>query len=117
MVLPDDATGKTMKTKKVITAAIKHIREFTLETMKNRGIENLDEQVIKWVVTVPAIWSHKAKQFTREAALEVLISLLSLRNDTVLTSDFGFLEHIKFSRRLGCNKNTSNFPGEDIILL
>ena len=28
-----------------------------------------------------------------------------------------FLEHIKFSRRLGCNKNTSNFPGEDVILL
>ena len=28
-----------------------------------------------------------------------------------------FLEHIKFSRRLGGNKNTSNFPGEDIILL
>ena len=26
------------------------------------------------------------------------------------------LEHLKFSRRLGSNKNTSRFPGEDIIL-
>ena len=28
-----------------------------------------------------------------------------------------FLEHIKFSRRLRCNKNTSNFPGEDNSLI
>lgn len=31
---------------------------------------------ILWVVTVPAMWSEKAKQFMREAALNVSFKLL-----------------------------------------
>ena len=32
---------------------------------------NLDESHIRWVLTVPAIWNEKAKQFMRMAAVEV----------------------------------------------
>ena len=31
----------------------------------------LDEKLIRWVITVPAIWSDASKQFMREAALKV----------------------------------------------
>ena len=33
--------------------------------------EQLEEQDIHWVLTVPAIWNDVAKQFMREAAEEV----------------------------------------------
>jgi len=39
--------------------------------MEKRGVQHSSEHVINWVITVPAIWSNKAKQFTREAAVQV----------------------------------------------
>ena len=36
-----------------------------------------DPGKIRWVLTVPAIWSDGAKQFMRESAYKVLVSLLS----------------------------------------
>ena len=39
----------------------------------------VDEKMIRWVLTVPAIWTDSAKQFMREAAFQVTVqsSLLS----------------------------------------
>ena len=36
-------------------------------------VEDFTVEDIQWVLTVPAIWSPRAKQFMREAAYEVLI--------------------------------------------
>ena len=36
----------------------------------------LDENMIRWVITVPAIWSYSSKQFMREAALKVCTGYL-----------------------------------------
>jgi hypothetical protein len=35
------------------------------------GQDVIDPRDINWVLTVPAIWSDAAKQFMREAAVEV----------------------------------------------
>ena len=35
------------------------------------GDDNYNTDDIQWVLTVPAIWTPKAKQFMREAAYEV----------------------------------------------
>ena len=70
-MLLTDVSGKTMNAKIVFTSAIKFIREFALEVMSKRGVEYSSENEINWVITVPAIWSNKAKQFTRESAIAV----------------------------------------------
>ena len=36
------------------------------------------EDLIKWVITVPAIWSDEAKTFMRDAAFEVIFCLPGL---------------------------------------
>ena len=43
--------------------------KYQYETFVNRTLE---EKLIRWVITVPAIWSDASKQFIREAALKVL---------------------------------------------
>ncbi|OWF37229.1 Heat shock 70 kDa protein 12B [Mizuhopecten yessoensis] len=47
--------------------AIRYLREHLLETL-HRQMDGFDEDMIRWVLTVPAIWSDGAKQFMREAA-------------------------------------------------
>jgi molecular chaperone DnaK (HSP70) len=50
---------------------LKFLRQHILNEVlpKEFGKEFLARQLIKYVVTVPAIWSHKATDLTREAAL------------------------------------------------
>ena len=63
----EDECGKRMKAMDVFSAMIKFMMNHMISQCKNQtsGIEETD---IKWVVTVPAIWSDTAKQFMREAA-------------------------------------------------
>jgi len=62
-----------MKALHVFTAAIKFLREFLLyKELPNRGHRNeLFDNEIMWVITVPAIWDNAAKQFMRDAAIKV----------------------------------------------
>jgi len=66
-----DASGKKMNAMRVFSAVFKFLRDFVLGVMEKQGIKSLREDEIKWVVTVPAIWSNKAKQFMKEAAAKV----------------------------------------------
>jgi len=72
-----DRFDKKMLAIDVLTAAIKYIREFVLQEMEKRGIKQLNEHEINWVITVPAIWSNAAKQFMRQAAQLVGILLMT----------------------------------------
>ncbi|XP_071125469.1 heat shock 70 kDa protein 12A-like [Mytilus edulis] len=65
-----DITGKTMKAIKVFSASIRYLKEHLLGALhksfvRDSYISNTD---IHWVLTVPAIWEMKAKQFMRDAA-------------------------------------------------
>jgi len=69
-----DETGKQMKALDVLTAAIKFMRQYLLDSLIQRGAERkLADNEIAWVITVPAIWNNAAKQIMRRAAENVNI--------------------------------------------
>ncbi|XP_057299310.1 heat shock 70 kDa protein 12B-like isoform X2 [Hydractinia symbiolongicarpus] len=60
--------GKLMTALQVFSEAIRFFKEHCLNAINNRSPNNMMEvDRVKWVLTVPAIWSHAAKQFMREA--------------------------------------------------
>jgi len=64
---------KPMNALYVFTAAIKYLKEFLFNIeLPNRGDHNeVFDNEITWVITVPAIWANAAKQFMRDAATKV----------------------------------------------
>ena len=77
----EDSQRKTMCALDVFTAAVKALKDHLIGTLMQRDRENLDrgqglgannyEDLIHWVLTVPAIWDDAAKQFMRESAINV----------------------------------------------
>ena len=62
--------GKTMPAMKVFSESIRYLREQLLKECKRQST-GVDDSDIRWVITVPAIWTDTAKKFMREAAEEV----------------------------------------------
>ena len=62
-----------MKALDVFTTAINYLREFLLKELVKRGgnQEEIQNNDISWVITVPTIWDNAAKQFMRIAAKKV----------------------------------------------
>ena len=58
---------------KVFAHSIQFMKEQALKLISNGAGEDFQESDIQWVLTVPAIWTPRAKQFMREAAYEVRI--------------------------------------------
>lgn len=66
------ANGETVKAKKVFAHSIRFLKDEAIKVIRQRtGDDNYNTDDIQWVLTVPAIWTPKAKQFMREAAYEV----------------------------------------------
>ncbi|MEQ2189185.1 hypothetical protein GOODEAATRI_022640, partial [Goodea atripinnis] len=63
------ANGKRMKLLKVFTESLRFLKDDALNTINSQinGIQ-FDASDFIWVLTVPVIWSHLARQFMREAA-------------------------------------------------
>lgn len=76
----EDVTGKRYPAHKIFTLSIKamvgHFREF----LKKTNLSEIGLDDIKWVLTVPAIWSDAAKKFMRQCATDAGIpdSMLQL---------------------------------------
>ena len=61
-----------MKAIDVFSSAISFFKDHLIESVKQRNAGNgITVESIRWVLTVPAIWSDSAKQFMREAAEKV----------------------------------------------
>lgn len=58
---------------KVFSESLRFLMNNFLETLQER-IPSIPMHYISWVLTVPAIWTNKAKEFMRIAALEVLVN-------------------------------------------
>ena len=103
-----DQTGKKMKALDVLTAAIKHMKQFLLDQLKTRGAKRkLADNEITWMITVPAIWNNAAKQIMRRAAEKVsgyFYFFHSLHNLIVnLINHLSYnLLYINFFRQAGC---------------
>jgi hypothetical protein len=68
-----------LQTSQIITIKF----EDTKETLKSIDIR---EDEIKWVLTVPAIWSDQAKDFMRKSAEKVYINKSLSRMSSLLLS-------------------------------
>lgn len=65
-----DVTGKKMPAIEVFGKSIKALTDHFMRLLETEGI-NIKWPEIRWVLTVPAIWSDKAKQVMRESAEQV----------------------------------------------
>lgn len=61
-----------MKAKTVFAHSVRFLKDEAINVIRQRtGDDKYNTDDIQWVLTVPAIWTPKAKQFMREAAYEV----------------------------------------------
>ena len=63
----EDVAGKSVPAMKVFGTSIKALMDHLCLTFTERGFE-IEPMDIRWVLTVPAIWSDAAKQFMRKSA-------------------------------------------------
>ncbi|XP_076112735.1 heat shock 70 kDa protein 12B-like [Mytilus galloprovincialis] len=63
----EDITGRTLPAIDVFSLSIRALKDHLLEELEKQGT-GLKVDEIKWVLTVPAIWSDSAKQFMRASA-------------------------------------------------
>ena len=68
--LIEDETGKQLPALVVFSESIKYLKDTLLEEA-NKQQTDIRTEDIKWILTVPAIWSDPAKTFMRRAAVEV----------------------------------------------
>lgn len=67
-MLIEDIAKKKFPAIQVFSLSIKALKDHFEKNMEKQGKKTTE---IKWVLTVPAIWSDSAKQFMREAAILV----------------------------------------------
>ena len=66
------ANGKLLQAKVVFAHSIKFLKDEAVKIIRQEtGDDGYSVDDIQWVLTVPAIWTPRAKQFMREAAYEV----------------------------------------------
>lgn len=66
----EDDKRKKMEAMKVFSSAICYLKDQLLTQCINQ-FTNINDSDINWVITVPAIWNDRSKQFMREAAEKV----------------------------------------------
>ncbi|XP_071139902.1 heat shock 70 kDa protein 12A-like [Mytilus edulis] len=62
--------GKEISAKFLFSSSIKFLKDHFLKAVFDRQI-SFQEDKIKWISTVPAIWTDSCKQFMRESATEL----------------------------------------------
>ena len=66
------ANGVKLNARTVFARSIRFLKDEAIKVIRQRtGDDNYNTDDIQWVLTVPAIWTPKAKQFMRESAYEV----------------------------------------------
>jgi hypothetical protein len=65
-----DDKGLSLSAMKVFSEGIRYLKDHLIMTSDEKGV-GLRFEEVHWVLTVPAIWNDSAKQFMREAAIEV----------------------------------------------
>ncbi len=64
--------GEQMKAMTVFSESLRYLKDHALKRIEmNTSEKRFIASDITWILTVPAIWHAAAKQFMREAAIEV----------------------------------------------
>lgn len=69
----EDVRGREYSAKHVFTLLIRALVDRFKEAFKRQNLSDIRDGDIKWVLTVPAIWSDTAKKFMRHCARDVSI--------------------------------------------
>lgn len=72
-----DIKDKELLSLHVFSHSIEYLKKNCLEKFKKQDYQECMDGIL-WVLTVPAIWDDAAKQFMREAAIEVKVMILCL---------------------------------------
>ncbi|XP_068800025.1 heat shock 70 kDa protein 12B isoform X1 [Struthio camelus] len=60
--------GKKVQALEVFAHALRFFKQHAVQELKDQCPSLPEEDAVRWVITVPAIWKQPAKQFMREAA-------------------------------------------------
>lgn len=74
-LLLEDITGKPMPTIDVFTLSIMAMKDHLMSYLIKQGTK-LELNDIRWVLSVPAIWTDISKQFMRESAVKVKLCIM-----------------------------------------
>lgn len=67
----EDVAGRRFPAKSIFTSSIKALVDHFKKSFGKQNVSNVTDNDIKWVLTVPAIWSDAAKKFMRLCATDV----------------------------------------------
>ena len=70
----------SMSAMTVFSEGIRYLKDHLVDSLEARNC-GVDGELVHWVLTVPAIWNDTAKQFMREAAINV--SHMSFQSKTM----------------------------------
>jgi molecular chaperone DnaK (HSP70) len=68
----EDEMGKSMIAINVFAMAIEYLVGDMMKSVNDKLTSAIEKDEVHWVLTVPAIWTDAAKQFMREAAVQVI---------------------------------------------
>ncbi|XP_061181980.1 heat shock 70 kDa protein 12B-like isoform X2 [Saccostrea echinata] len=103
-----DASGKEMEAIKVFKISIKFLVGDLMKTLRN-SYPDIKESDVEYVITVPAIWDDRSKQFMREAAREAGIERSSL---TIALEPEAASIHCQYLPAKDLNLSRSKYLGE-----
>ena len=84
MMIPD-SEGRPMGAMKVFSESLRFLKDHALNMVsEHTGGKKFSASDVTWVLTVPSIWEPAAKQFMREAAIQVSLPKLFSMNVIVL---------------------------------
>lgn len=66
----EDVAGRRFPAKSIFTSSIKALVDHFKKSFGKQNVSNVTDNDIKWVLTVPAIWSDAAKKFMRLCATD-----------------------------------------------
>ncbi|XP_056013359.1 heat shock 70 kDa protein 12B-like [Ostrea edulis] len=114
-----DANGKEMPAKTIFTMAIKYLKDHLMGILNSHGAE-ITEDLILWVLTVPAIWNEVAKEVMTEAAAEAGILSKQLLLVSEPEAATNYCSHILMEPMSDSEeRNENNFfePGTQYMVL
>ncbi|XP_061186444.1 heat shock 70 kDa protein 12A-like [Saccostrea echinata] len=115
----EDETGKSMPALTVFSESIKYLKDSLVDECQKRHT-SLKLNEIKWIVTVPAIWSDPAKTLMRSAAITVSIDSEMLTIALEPEAAALFVKHLPVEKKID-GKEGESFqtfaPGSKYIVV
>jgi len=65
------SNGKEFPAMRLFSYALRFFKDHALKELTSQSSVTIDNDDVRWVITVPAIWKAPAKQFMRQAAYQV----------------------------------------------